>query len=71
MRYRIGEDINNLGEPVRDGLVSFSVIIGLVIGIIFVVAGIRSKQVWLTFWGSGLIIASVLYIGASLLGLTL
>jgi len=68
MRYRIGEDIQNLGEPVGDELVSFSAILGLLMGVGFVVAGVRGKQVWLVFWGAGLVIASLVYLGADLLG---
>jgi len=68
MRYRIGEDVQNLGEPVVDGLVPFSAVLGLLMGIGFVVAGIRAKQIWLTFWGAGLVISSVLYLGADILG---
>lgn len=68
MRYRIGEDVQNLGEPVKDGLVNFSAVLGLLMGIGFVVAGLRAKQAWLTFWGTGLVIASILYLGADILG---
>ena len=68
MRYRIGEDIQNLGEPVVDGLVPFSAVLGLLMGIGFVVAGYRAKQIWLLFWGTGLVIASLLYLVADILG---
>lgn len=68
MRYRIGEDIQNLGEPVVDSLVPFSAILGLLMGIGFVIAGYRAKQIWLLFWGAGLVIASLLYLGADILG---
>ena len=68
MRYRIGEDSQNLGEPVGDELVSFSAVLGLLMGIGFVIAGLRAKQIWLAFWGAGLVICSVLYLGADILG---
>ena len=73
MRYRIGEevqdlDVENLGEPVIDGLLIFSVILGLLMGIIFIVAGKKGKQIWLMFWGTGLVIVSLLYLAADLMG---
>jgi len=71
MRYRIGEeipDINNLGEPVGDQLVTFSAVLGLIIGVGFVVAGKRGKQFWLLSWGVGLVIASIAYLAAEVMG---
>lgn len=68
MRYRIGEGVQNLGEPVKDGLINFSAILGLLMGVGFVIAGLRAKQVWLTFWGAGLVICSLVYLGAEILG---
>lgn len=68
MRYRIGEDIQNLGEPVGDELVSFSAVLGLLMGVGFVIAGLRGKQIWLLFWGTGLVICSIVYLGAEILG---
>jgi len=77
MRYRIGEesqtqvatDVEQANEPVKDGLVGFSVILGLIIGIIFVVAGRRAKQYWLIFWGAGLVIAGIGYFISEYFGL--
>jgi len=72
MRYRIGENIegltDNLGEPVGDGLVTFSAILGVIMGIGFVVAGLRGKQIWLAFWGAGLVLSSIAYLAAGLFG---
>lgn len=71
MRYRIGENtenLDNLGKPVGDELVSFSAVLGLLMGIIFIFGGLRGKQFWLIFWGSGLVISSILYLAADLLG---
>jgi len=71
MRYRIGEEVNtdNLGEPVVDMLLTFSVFTGLIIGIIFIMAGKRVKQYWLIFWGTGLVAASIIYLAALYMGL--
>ena len=75
MRYRIGENteqtiVNNEQtiEPVKDGLVGFSVVLGLLIGVIFVVAGLRAKQYWLVFWGAGLAISSIAYFANEMFG---
>lgn len=68
MRYRIGEDTQSLGEPVVDSLVPISAVLGLLMGIGFVIAGLKAKQIWLTFWGTGLVIASILYLAADILG---
>jgi len=68
MRYRIGEDVQDLGEPVVDGLIPFSAILGLLMGIGFVIAGYRGKQIWLLFWGTGLVLVSLVYLGADILG---
>jgi len=71
MRYRVGEEVNadNLGEPVVDMLLTFSVFTGLIIGIVFIIAGKRAKQYWLIFWGTGLVIASIIYLAALYMGL--
>jgi hypothetical protein len=39
------------------------------VGVILVVLGLKGRQIWLVFWGGGLVIASILYIAAHLLGL--
>ena len=70
MRYRIGEDMQAVAEPVQDGLISFSALLGLIMGIGFVVAGWRGKQFWLLSWGAGLVVASILYLTAEYMGYT-
>lgn len=61
MRYRDTGDYQNLGVPVDDNMVFFSVILGIFMGIGFVVAGIKVKRYWMTIWGIGLIFASLSY----------
>ncbi len=70
MRYRIGEDMQAVAEPVQDGLISFSALLGLIMGIGFVVAGWRGRQFWLLSWGAGLVVASILYLTAEYMGYT-
>ncbi|MCK5481337.1 MAG: hypothetical protein KAJ06_09325 [Gammaproteobacteria bacterium] len=62
MRYRIGETPGEQGFAadlgVFNGLATFS----FLLGIGFVVAGIRSKHYWLSIWGAGLSLSSVVYL---------
>ena len=61
MRYRIGSDPEQAAHE-ADGMIVGSAIFGLFIGIIFVVAGLRARQIWLFVWGAGLILASSAYL---------
>ena len=66
MRYRIGQEpANGLGQPVtEDGLTIFTAIFSLLFGTGFIIAGIRGRQYWLVFWGTGLVLASLAYLGS-------
>ena len=66
MRYRIGEDPTSFqGQPVgEDGLTIFTAVFSLLTGVGFVVAGIKGRQRWLMFWGSGTVLASMAYLGS-------
>jgi hypothetical protein len=61
MRYRDTGDYQNLGMPVDDNLVFFSIILGLIVAVAFIVFGIRVKRYWMVIWGVGLIFASLSY----------
>lgn len=61
MRYRDTGDYQNLNVPVDDSLVFFSIIVGIIMGVGFIVAGIKVKRYWMTIWGVGLILASLSY----------
>jgi len=62
MRYRIGETPGEHGFATDlwafNGLAVFSCLLG--IGFVF--AGIRSKHYWLSIWGAGLSLSSVIYL---------
>ena len=68
MRYRDTGDYQNLGAPVDDNLVFASVILGIIIGIGFVVFGLRVKRYWMVIWGVGLIFAALSYFVMRMLG---
>lgn len=68
MRYRDTGDYQNLGVPVDDNLVFFSIIMGLVLGVAFIAFGIRVKHYWMTIWGVGLILAGLSYYVMRMLG---
>lgn len=61
MRYRDTGDYQNLGVPVDDGLVFFSIILGLVLGAAFAYFGWRVQRYWMLIWGVGLILAALSY----------
>lgn len=68
MRYRDTGDYQNLGVPVDDNLVFYSIILGIVLGVGFVWFGLKVKRYWLVIWGTGLILASLSYFVMRMLG---
>lgn len=68
MRYRDTGDYQNLGAPVDDNLMFASVILGIIIGIGFIVFGLRVKRYWMVIWGAGLIFAALSYFIMRMLG---
>jgi len=47
----------------------FTVVLALFIGVILLWLGRHGRVMWLTVWSAGLIVSSILYIGADLLAL--
>ena len=68
MRYRDTGDYQNLGVPVDDNLVFFSIILGITMGVAFIVFGIKVKRYWMVIWGAGLILAGLSYFVMRMLG---
>lgn len=62
MRYRIGETPTELGEPVGHGVIVGAAILSFLLGIGFVVAGLRSRHYWMSIWGAGLSLSSAAYL---------
>jgi hypothetical protein len=68
MRYRIGSTPDELGEPVGQGAILGAAVFSFILGIGFVIAGLRSRHYWLTLWGAGLSLASAAYLAFALFG---
>ena len=58
MRYRIGEEPERMANQANDGMFTGTAVYGFFLGIGFIVVGLKSKQRWLAFWGTGLSLAS-------------
>jgi hypothetical protein len=65
MRYREGQTPGELGAPVEMDFSGVG-IFGIVLGIGFVVAGIRGRQYWLILWGAILNLSSIAYVAVGL-----
>lgn len=69
MRYRIGEPPEQQMMLQFDGgIFVIAAVLGLVFGIILTGLGIHGRQLWLRVWGSGLVLASVIFITAAVSG---
>ena len=68
MRYRDTGNYQDMGMPVDDNLVFASIIVGIIMAVGFIVAGLRVKRYWMVIWGSGLIFASLSYFVLRMLG---
>ncbi len=72
MRYRKENYMNQYDgiiEPIiGNDVLMVTAVIGLVIGLIFIFGGRFGKQLWIVFWGVGLVLVSVIYIIYMLLG---
>lgn len=65
MRYREGQTPGELGAPVEMDFSGVG-IFGIVLGIGFVMAGIRGRQYWLVLWGTILNLSSLAYVAVGL-----
>ena len=62
MRYREGQDIDNLQPDLSDGVTDFTVALTLVIAIILIAMGRFGRQRWLVFWGVMTVFAVIAYV---------
>ncbi|MFV2061265.1 MAG: hypothetical protein ACC653_11330 [Gammaproteobacteria bacterium] len=72
MRYREGDfanQINGVIEPIiGNDVLMITAVMGLLIGIVFIIGGRYGKQMWIVFWGTGLVLVSIIYVSYMLLG---
>jgi hypothetical protein len=62
MRYRIGETPGEQVTALDQGAFLTIAVFSLIIGIGFVMAGMRSRHYWMAIWGTGLSLSSLAYI---------
>lgn len=65
MRYREGETPGEPGAPVEMEFTGVG-IFGILLGVGFVVTGIRARQYWLGLWGAMLTLSSLAYVAVGL-----
>ena len=71
MRYLEGEEPNPL-YPHSEGMhamLSLSMVMSLLIGLVLLYLGYKGKIMWLKFWSGGLIAASLAYLVSDFAGL--
>ncbi len=75
MRYEAGDEVPPVSEMViysqSDGLhfmLNFTVALALIIGVALLWLGRRGRVLWLQVWSVGLVVFSVAYLGAAMLG---
>jgi len=49
-------------------MLTLTMVISIVIGVLFIIAGIRGKILWMRVWGAILLLLSAAYIAADWLG---
>jgi hypothetical protein len=69
MRYRIGETSKQVGPPISGEMLVFAVVLGLLIGVVLFDLGRRGRIMWLTVWGGGLVLVSIIYLASFFMGI--
>jgi len=70
MRYREGQDINNLQqESLTEGVSDITVAYTLIVAFVFIAMGRFGKQRWLVFWGVITVVAVIIYYAIGWFGL--
>ena len=50
-------------------MLTLTMVLSIVIGVVFIFAGVRSKILWLKVWGAGLLLLAIGYLFADFFGL--
>ena len=60
MRYREGQSPESaLTGSGTEGVLIFTLVLGIVFGLVLLGLGIKGKQIWLIVWSTGLVIVSI------------
>jgi len=60
MRYRIGEDpVTSSGGAGTEAVLVFTLVLGIVFGLVLLWLGVRGRQLWLIVWSAGLVVVSI------------
>ena len=59
MRYRAGEDPATASLISTDYMMILTALLSIAIGAVLVWMGVHGRQMWLRWWGGGLVVASV------------
>jgi len=49
-------------------MLTLTMVLSILIGVVFIVAGTRGKVLWMKFWGGGLLLLSIAYLFADYFG---
>jgi hypothetical protein len=67
MRYREHTEPESLATGVNSGMMAGTAGYTLLLGIAFVLFGLRGRQRWIAFWGVTMVVAGLAYIIATAL----
>lgn len=70
MRYQEGTDPSQTAYAGTQEMLVGSAVYGLLVGIGLFAAGLKTRQLWMVFWGALLTVSSLAYLGAAALGLS-
>ena len=60
MRYLSDIPKQQLASHAHDNMLLFTAVLGVVIGVVLVWMGRRSRMMWMWTWGGGLVLASIM-----------
>ena len=62
MRYRIGEDPASGAWGSTDEMLLLTAVLGVVVGVVLTWLGWHGRQMWLKWWGGGLVVVSIVWL---------
>lgn len=71
MRYRTDQGPNE-AYPYAESMhqmLTLTMVLSIIIGVVFIIAGIHGKIIWMKAWGVGLLLLSIAYLFADYFGL--